>query len=170
MKILVCPLSDIEAVIAEHRPSHMITLLDPEHVIPTPASLRKDRHLQLGVWDIARPAEGMTLAGPAQVDRILAFGQGWEGVRPLLVHCWAGISRSTAAAFMLACARNPQTSEIDIAWRLRRAAPHASPNRRLVELADEVMGREGRMIQAVEAIGGNGQAVMGRLFELPPRF
>ena len=104
------------------------------------------------------------------VRRILGFARGWDERAPLLVHCFAGISRSSATAFMLACERNPQTPEVEIAWRLRRAAPHASPNRRLVRLADDILGRQGRMADAVEAIGDNGQAVMGRPFDLPSRY
>ena len=170
MRILVTPLSEIEAAIALHHPSHMITLLDPDHLIETPLGIAADRHLKLGIWDISHPAEGMVLAEPAHVDRILEFGRGWDGSEPLLVHCWAGISRSTATAFMLACARNPHADELAIAQALRRAAPHAYPNRRLVRLADEALGRRGRMVEAVEAIGANNLAVMGRPFELPARF
>jgi predicted protein tyrosine phosphatase len=170
MKILVTPLSEIEAAISAHRPSHMITLLDPEYLIDTPEGIAADRHLRLGVWDISQPTEGMTLAGPDQVARIIEFGRAWDGAAPLLVHCWAGISRSTATAFMIACARNPHAPELDIAQRLRRAAPHAYPNRRLVGLADEALGRRGRMVEAVEAIGDSDFAVMGRTFELPARF
>ncbi len=170
MKILVTPLSEIAAAIAEHRPSHMITLLDPDYLIDTPEGIAADRHLKLGIWDISNPAEGMSLAEPAHVERILDFGRGWDGAQPLLVHCWAGISRSTATAFMLACERNPQASEHDIARALRAAAPHAYPNRRLVRLADDALGRRGRMVEAVEAIGANNYAVMGRAFELPARF
>ncbi len=170
MKILICPLSCIEAVVAEHRPSHMITLLDPEHRIETPLGLAPERHLRLGIWDIANPAPGMAPAAPEIVEKILAFGAGWDASRPLLVHCWAGISRSTATAFMLACARNPSAEEFEIARRLRRAAPHANPNRRLVSLADEALGRGGRMIEAVEAMGESDLAIMGRPVELPARF
>jgi predicted protein tyrosine phosphatase len=77
----------------------------------------------------------------------------------MVVHCYAGISRSTAGAFISACALNPQRDEAMIAWSIRRASPTAMPNRRLVSLADRLLGRGGRMIAAIEAIGpGNGAA------------
>ncbi|HEY5410772.1 MAG TPA: hypothetical protein VIJ94_08590 [Caulobacteraceae bacterium] len=104
------------------------------------------------------------------METILAFGRAWDGSKPLLVHCWARISRSTATAFMLACARNPQAGELDIARRLREAAPHAHPNRRLVQLADQALGRRGRLIRAIETIGDGNFATMGQPFELPARF
>jgi predicted protein tyrosine phosphatase len=170
MTLIVSPLSQIQSVIAARRPSHMITLLDPNALIDTPAGLEPDRHLRLGVWDICDPQDGMTPPEEGHVLSILEFGRGWDERSPLLVHCFAGISRSSATAFILACERNPHVEEEDIAWRLRRAAPHANPNRRLVRLADDILGRRGRMIGAVEAIGDNGFATMGTPFDLPARY
>jgi predicted protein tyrosine phosphatase len=170
MKMVVCPLVHIEAVVAEHHPSHMITLLDPEFQIETPEGLAPERHLRLAIWDICDPQEGMTPPGEAHVRELLTFGRDWSAEAPLLIHCWAGISRSTATAFMLACQRNPDVPELEIARRLRQAAPHAYPNRRLVRLADLALGRGGRMVEAVEAIGDNGFATMGRPFVLPANF
>lgn len=153
MKLIVCGLADVEPLIAARRPSHMITLLDPASMIATPPALAPERHLRLGVNDITEPMEDMVAPDETVVGRILAFGRTWDERQPMLIHCWAGISRSTAAAFLLACERSPTADERAIARALRRAAPHASPNRRIVALADELMGRGGRMIEAVEAMG-----------------
>ena len=54
----------------------------------------------------------------------------------MLIHCWAGISRSTAAAYVALCALNPHADERTLANRLRSASPQASPNPRIVALAD----------------------------------
>jgi predicted protein tyrosine phosphatase len=70
-----------------------------------------------------------------------------------VIHCWAGVSRSTAAAFITACALAPERPEAEIADALRAASPMATPNARLVAVADEMLGREGRMIAAVGRIG-----------------
>lgn len=153
VQLIVCGLADVEPLIAVRRPSHMITLLDPASLIETPAPLSPERHLRLGVNDIVEPMDDMVAPDETVVGRILAFGRTWDGERPMLIHCWAGISRSTAAAFLLACEHSPAADERRIALALRKAAPHASPNRRIVALADEQMGRGGRMIAAVEAMG-----------------
>jgi predicted protein tyrosine phosphatase len=87
----------------------------------------------------------------------------------MVVHCWAGISRSTATAFAIACERNPHADEHAIAQALRRASPTALPNRRIVALADDILDRRGRMLDAVEAMGGNGYAVEGVPFDLAAR-
>lgn len=153
MTIIVCGLGDVAATLARQRPSHMVTLLDPATMIATPGALSSERHLKLAVNDIAEPAEGLVLPGEDVVRQLLAFAEGWDETAPMLIHCWAGISRSTASAFVLACDRSPAVDERAIAKALRRAAPHASPNRRIVALADDMLGRRGRMVDAVEAMG-----------------
>ena len=37
--------------------------------------------------------------------------------------------------------------------RMLRAAKHAYPNRKIIALADDILGRRGRMVDAVEAMG-----------------
>jgi predicted protein tyrosine phosphatase len=100
------------------------------------------------------------------VEQIFEFARGWDAGTPMVVHCWAGISRSTATAFAIACERNPRADEMEIALAMRRASSAALPNRRIVALADEILGRRGRMVHAVEAMGGNGFVAEGVPFEL----
>ena len=153
MTFIICGLAEVPAVIAARRPSHMITLLDPSSMIETPAAITPANHLRLGVNDIAEPMDGMIPPDEQLVRDLLAFGGQWTGDAPMLIHCWAGISRSTASAFVLACERNPQADERQMALVMRRAARHASPNRRIIALADDIMGRGGRMADAVAAMG-----------------
>ena len=150
---IICGLAEVPAVIKARRPSHMVTLLDPASMIATPAGIEATNHLRLGVNDIAEPMEGMIPPDEQLVHDLLAFGRRWKGDAPMLIHCWAGISRSTASAFVLACERNPEADEQQMALLMRRAARHASPNRRIIALADDIMGRRGRMADAVAAMG-----------------
>ncbi|MDP3633649.1 tyrosine phosphatase family protein, partial [Phenylobacterium sp.] len=145
---IICGLAEVPAVIKARRPSHMVTLLDPASMIATPAGIETANHLRLGVNDIAEPMEGMIPPDEQLVHDLLAFGSRWKGDAPMLIHCWAGISRSTASAFVLACERNPEADERVMALAMRRAAGHASPNRRIIALADDIMGRRGRMADA----------------------
>jgi len=89
-----------------------------------------------------------------------------EPNHPLVVHCYAGISRSTAGAFIAACALNPQRDERAIARLIREASPTAMPNLRLVALADALLGRKGRMIKAVDSLGPGLSAYEGVPFRL----
>lgn len=153
MTLIVCGLAEVPAIIAARAPSHMITLLDAASVIETPAGLPPAHHLRLSVNDIAQPTEGLILPSADLVHQLLAFGRAWDARAPMIVHCWAGISRSSASAFILACDRNPDADERLIAMRMRRAAKHAYPNRKIIALADDILGRRGRMVDAVEAMG-----------------
>ena len=170
MTIIVCGLSEVPGMIAARRPSHLVTLLDPASMIETPAGVAAERHLRIGVNDIAEPMEGLVLPTEQVVTDLLAFGRTWDEAAPMIVHCWAGISRSTASAFILACERNPQVDERTIALAMRKAARHAYPNRRIVALADDMLGRRGRMVDAVEAMGGNDLVTMGVPFDFAVRY
>jgi predicted protein tyrosine phosphatase len=169
MALIVTPLSRLADVVAERAPSHLITLLSPEDLIPTPRGFPAERHLRIGVHDIDTPTAGLTAPDATMVERVLAFAQPWDAAQPMVVHCWAGISRSTATAFAIACERNPRADELAIALDIRRASPSALPNRRMVALADDILGRQGRMLEAVEAMGHNGYAIEGAPFDIAVR-
>jgi predicted protein tyrosine phosphatase len=85
----------------------------------------------------------------------------------MVIHCWAGISRSTAAAFITLCALNPETPEDLIAKRLREASPTAYPNRLMIRLGDKALERGGSMVDAVESIGRGIVASEAVPFSLP---
>lgn len=167
MTLFVCPLSQVEAARALHRPSHLISLLSPTDDKVWPAADADSEHLRLAFHDIAELRDGFTVPDAALVVRLLDFAAGWDAGRPMLVHCWAGVSRSTAAAFVIACQRAPQRSEHEIAQALRAAAPYATPNALVVSLADAALGRAGRMSAAVAEIGRGADTFEGALFALP---
>lgn len=165
--LYVCPLSRLGATVATTGASHVVTLINVGTPVERPAGIAAERHLFLGVSDITEPLDGHVLPGEEHVTRLLAFVRRWERAQPLVVHCYAGISRSTAAAFIAACALNPQRRERDIAQALRAASPSATPNARLVATADALLGRDGRMVSAVAAIGRGADAFEGTPFMLP---
>ncbi|HEX2593853.1 MAG TPA: protein-tyrosine phosphatase family protein [Rhizomicrobium sp.] len=166
-KILVTPLSAIDDAIAQHRPSHMVTLLSPDHMIEVHPVLGEERHLRLGVQDIVDISAGDTPPAAKHVLTLLEFARDWDAASPMLVHCWAGISRSTAAAFIVACDRLGPGNEVALAQMLRSRAAHAAPNRLMVQIGDDILGRRGKMVDAIEAIGRGAIAVEGKPFELP---
>ena len=152
-RILVVPLARLEATLAAHQPSHLVSLLSPEHMIGTPAGFPAGCHLKLGVNDVADPNAGTHPPSRAHIDALLAFARNWDGSAPLLIHCWAGVSRSMAAAFTILCDRLGKDREIEIARAIRRRASHAAPNTLLVAHGDAALGRDGRMIAALNTMG-----------------
>jgi len=166
--IYVCPLSQVNASIKRLAPSHLVSLLDPKSMIGTPPQLQRDRHLRLSVNDISEPREGLIIPGETHIREILDFIDGWDQSAPMLIHCWAGISRSTATAYIALCHLN-EGHEHTAANLMRAAARHAQPNPRLVAVADKIMGRKGRMIEAVAAMGPGEFDMEGALFSMPAK-
>ena len=167
--IHVCSLSAVGAVVAETGAAFLVTCINEKMLIPTPPSIDPRNHLRLVMNDIVEPRPGFTAPAREHVERLVAFVRAWDRGAPLVIHCWAGISRSTAAAFTALCALNSDVPEQQIARRLRHASATAEPNRRIVSLADEVLARDGRMIAAVEAMGAGTRAAEGRPFRLRAR-
>ena len=166
-QILVTPLSSLDDAIETHSPSHIVTLLSPDHMIDTPRGFPSERHLKLGVNDVADPVAGDNPPGRDHIDRLLEFSRGWDASHPLLIHCWAGISRSMASAFTVLCDRLGPGREIEIAMAMRRRAPHANPNALLVRHADAALCRGGRMLEALKAMGPPLQVTEGITTALP---
>ncbi|MCE9649939.1 MAG: tyrosine protein phosphatase [Parvibaculum sp.] len=165
--IYVSPLSGVVDAIRAVGPSHLVSLLDPESMIDTPDGIERVCHLRLGINDIAEPRDELIVPGEAHVSELISFVRGWDQKNPMLVHCWAGISRSTAAAFIALCTLNENHPEAELARLVRARGAHAHPNRLMVRLADDILGRKGRMREAVEALGPPRQTWEGELFALP---
>lgn len=155
MTILVCPLSLVLQMVAEHAPERIVSLLDPGMPFPDAGAAYAERHLRLKFHDAHNAAFGMIPPTAQHVDVLLDFLTGWSRQAPILIHCRAGIGRSTATAFITACLHNPQADEMQIAKALRQTSTNARPNETLVSLADAALGRQGRMIRAIEQTGRN---------------
>ena len=164
--IHVCSLASLDATVTALNASHVATLISAQTVVPRPASIPADDHLFLAFNDIVEPQDGMTPPAPEHVEAILQFARRWDRARPMVVHCFAGISRSTAGAFIATCALDPSRNEAELAQEIRRKSPTATPNIRLIRFADEILGRNGRMVAAIEAIGRGRDAFEGVPFAL----
>ena len=164
--IYVCPLSKVEETVAVSRADRLVSLLSEGAAMVRPTLIAEANHLWLSMHDIAEAQEGLTPPGELHVRNLLDFAQSWDRARPLVVHCYAGISRSTATAYIVAAALAPARDEFELAQTLRRRSPSATPNQRLIALADDVLGRGGRMVEAVRSIGRGEEAFEGLPFAL----
>ena len=66
----------------------------------------------------------------------------------LLIHCEAGISRSTATALIIYACWLGRGREDEAMQRVIAQRPYSCPNRRMIALADELLGLDGRLLQA----------------------
>ncbi|MDH6232624.1 putative protein tyrosine phosphatase [Mesorhizobium soli] len=164
--IFVCPLSKVEETVSRAGAERLVSLLTAGTEIVRPAVIAPENHLLLAMNDIAEAQAGMTLPGEAHVRQLLDFATTWDRARPLVIHCFAGISRSTASAYIVASALAPQRDEVELAKELRWLSPSATPNPRLIAVADTLLGRNGRMIAAIKGIGRGADAFEGTPFAL----
>ncbi len=164
--IHVCSLARLHGTVEETGARRIVTLMKNVAQVRRPDSIAADSHLLLDMDDITCPIDGYVHPCEDHVGQLLDFVGGWDRRAPLVVHCFAGISRSTAGAFITACALNPGRDEAGIAQLLRAASPTAQPNALLVSLADKLLGRDGRMVSAIEAIGPAVAAIEARPFRL----
>jgi predicted protein tyrosine phosphatase len=164
--IHVCSLARLYATVDETGARHIVTLLRLSDRVERPKHISPENHLVLAVDDITAPVEGYTAPGEEHVLRLIEFVGKWDRAAPMVVHCYAGISRSTAGAFVAACALNPARDEQQIAWDIRSASRTAQPNARIVTIADRLLQRDGRMVRAIETIGPGDLAMEGHPFRL----
>jgi predicted protein tyrosine phosphatase len=179
--------------LAEHREarvSHVLSILDPEWPAPEIfASFGAHERLELRFHDVIEEGPGTIPPEPAHIDRLLEFGR-VLGRAPapgahLLVHCHAGVSRSSAAIALLIAQAAPHRSGSAIFAELRRIRPQIWPNLRIVELGDRALGRDGDLIAAAHGVyrvqigdnphlyeqfrsGGRGREVEAALAATPP--
>ena len=119
MKLIVCPLAELDTALTAN-PSHALSLISPDAEAP---DIKTAHRLVLRFNDISAPQDGLTPPSPADIETLIAFARSWHGPAPLLAHCWAGISRSTAAAYIIACLHHPPGTEQDLAQHLRQLRP-----------------------------------------------
>ena len=165
-RLHVCSLARIAETVEKTGARSLLTLLSPGTPVARPTAIRPERHLYLAISDIVAATPGQTLPERTHLDDLIDFVRGWDRADPMLIHCYAGVSRSTAAAFIAACALKPERDEFEIAWALRAASPTATPNARLVALADAGLERNGRMNAAIAGIGRGEECFEGRPFAL----
>jgi len=164
--IHVCSLARLHDTVTDTGARHIVTLIKDVSLVRRPHSILETNHLLLDMDDISSPIDGYVLPGEEHVAKLVDFVTQWDRAAPIVVHCYAGISRSTAGAFITACALNPKRDERAIARPIRDASPTAQPNLRLVALADNLLGRKGRMVKAVDTLGPALSAYEGVPFRL----
>ncbi len=165
-QIHVCPLSQIAQTVQVTGARSMVTLINAGTPVARPAEIAPERHLFVSVSDIVAAEEGHILPAEAHLAEVLAFVRAWDRQQPLVVHCYAGVSRSTAAAYISACALRDDFDEAALARTLRARSPTATPNAMMVALGDHLLGRGGRMVAAIAAIGRGQDCAEGVPFSL----
>ena len=164
--IHVCSLAALPSTVKDTGASHVLTVMANVDQVQRPLSVLPANHLKVQMDDITEAIEGFVAPSEIHIEQVLNFVRSWDRGAPLVVHCYAGISRSTASAFAAVCALNPNRDEIAIARQIRAASPIAAPNRLIVSLADKALGREGRMLRALDEMGPGSLTSEGKPFRI----
>jgi predicted protein tyrosine phosphatase len=165
--IIVTPLSRLAEIAESHSAGRVLTLINAATKVERPKHIAEDKHLFLGFNDITAPQDGLVSPAHSHVQEIIRFASEWDRAAPMIVHCYAGVSRSTAGAYISALHLNPETDEMALALELRRRSPSATPNILLVSIADDILSRKGRMVDAIKSIGRGADCFENVPFILP---
>jgi predicted protein tyrosine phosphatase len=136
--------------------THVLSIIDPD--LPDPEAFKAyDPHhrVLLRFHDVIEPLPGAVMPAREHVEAVLRFGDDLAASREtraeghLLVHCHMGISRSTAAMTTLLAQAHPDEPEDRLFERLAEIRPQAWPNLRMIEFADDLLDRRGRLVAAL---------------------
>ena len=112
--------------------------------------------LELRFHDEMRRTSGKPPPRPDHVTRLLAFGRDLAAEPPpaahLLVHCHAGVSRSTASMALVLAQALPGRSGPEIMDVILHIRPQAWPNLRMIEFGDPMLSRGGDLVAAAHRV------------------
>lgn len=167
--LVVCPVTQVDSVGAKYAPSHMLTVMSEKSDVPRPASVKPQNHKTLIFNDISAERDGLVVPASNHVKTIFEFAKQWDRQAPLMIHCFAGVSRSTASAYIIANAMGDKRCPIDLAKELRLRSPTATPNARMIALADVLLDKNGELVSAIRDIGRGAYCYEGAPFVFPLR-
>lgn len=155
-RISVCGIDEL-AGHGETGVSHVLSILDPDYPVPEAfGTFGEHAKLELRFHDVIEETPGYVAPQPEHVAQLLAFGRDLLAEPPadahLLVHCHAGISRSTASMALILAEGLPDRSGREILEQVLHIRAKAWPNLRLIEMGDAMLGRNGDLIAAAHDV------------------
>ncbi|WP_298284272.1 tyrosine phosphatase family protein [Acidocella sp.] len=153
-KLIICGLDELPAH-SGAPVTHVLSILDPAHPVPEIfGAFGEHEKLELRFDDIITEQPGKIMPQSSDIEALLSFGRGFDPSRgaQFLVHCHAGVSRSTASAALLIAQAQPDLPAARIFDHLAALRPRLWPNLRLIELGDARLHRQGELIEGAARI------------------
>jgi predicted protein tyrosine phosphatase len=155
-RLTVCGVSELDGHCGAGV-THVLSILDPGTPRPLAFDAFGPHHrLELRFDDVVQEHHGYQAPTEADVEAVLRFGEQIAQEAPreeqhhVLVHCWMGISRSTASAAMLLAQQAPGHEEAAF-QSLYSVRQRCWPNSRMIGFADKLLKRRGALVRAFEA-------------------
>ena len=152
-QVTICGIEELEGHCAGGI-THVLSILDPGWPEPEPLTrFDINRRLRLRFHDVIESRPGWIAPERWDVELLLAFSRDLTVAKQahLLIHCHAGVSRSTAAATLVMAQTCPDRPAAEVLEEVVRLRPRAWPNLRLLELSDEILSRQGEIVEAARA-------------------
>ena len=92
--LYVCALDDLITTTNKIGATRLITFTIEEFPVQRPATIAKSNHLYFEFNDITTPKTGLILPQETHITKLLKFIDKWDQKSPLLIQCFAGVSRS----------------------------------------------------------------------------
>ena len=156
-KITVCGIEEL-AGHCDANVSHVLSILDPEWPVPDAfGTFGEHAKLELRFHDVIDELNADMIAPQQEhVADLLTFACGLlkepRADVHLLVHCHAGVSRSTASMALILALTLPDLAANQIFEEVLRIRPQAWPNLRILELGDTQLNRRGEFVAAAARI------------------
>ncbi|HET6182496.1 MAG TPA: protein-tyrosine-phosphatase [Acetobacteraceae bacterium] len=155
-RITICGIEEL-AGHCETGVSHVLSILDPDHPVPEAfGAFGEHAKLELRFYDVLEDTPGIPGPTEADVARLLAFGRDLvtepAASAHLLVHCHAGISRSTASMALMLAQAMPEAPAEAVMAHVLAVRDKAWPNLRILEMGDAMLGRGGALARAAHGI------------------
>lgn len=169
MDIFVSALTEAHLLVVEKSPASIVSFIDPSATPPYFVGYKKNNHLVLKLNDISQERSGLTPPGRSHIISLIDFLLAHDRQYAMVIHCLMGVSRSTAAAYIM-LNLHYEGRELEIAQYLRAKIPHAQPNEMMIEHADNILGREGRMMSAIASLPRGNMATAGTALSVSTDF
>ena len=151
-KVTICGIPELPQHVGASV-THVLSIIDTHE--PRPSALdgyRNIEHELIRFDDIVAEYPGFEACTQRHIEKLLKFGERVHAnpTGHVLVHCHAGISRSTAAAAILMSQFTPGNEE-EAFLKLLELCKHGWPNTRMVEFADRLLDRKGALMNGLLA-------------------
>lgn len=149
MNVFVCQKNKVHDTVKVTGAKHVLSLLDPGDRLYLTPRLQEINHLHLKCEDVL---DENAWAAPTreQVQELLEWARCIPDEDTLVVHCFAGVSRSTAAAIAILADRLGNANAA--VQRIKSVRPQLCPNPVITKFADEILGLDGKLYEECEKV------------------